>query len=143
MGIAAYNRGSLAVSRGLSEDYKNSRSARKERVDRFVRMELRIADLELFIRDAQSAFVDLQDEDTAIGFALSNARHFWLRKRNTRKFALLHGECVSSHVSWVNSDRRYTASHLQHCYAKARAWNAVLNLLNPHFKWKFEVPHYL
>lgn len=143
MGVAAYNRGSLSISQGLDRDYENSRSAKRDFNSRIVRAELRIEALELFCRNAQGAFVDLQDKDTAKGFALSNARDFWLRKRGTKKFVALHGDCVASHAEWVNSDRTATFHHLQACHAKARAWKAVLQILNRHFEWKFDVPRYI
>ena len=144
MGVAAYNRGSAAIAKQIAEDFeRSSGSARKERISRIVRAEQRIEELEQFCRDAQAAYVNLQDEETAKGFALYAAHNNWLKKRDTKAFRKLHDECIESHCAWVDSDRIETFSHLQACHRKACAWKAVLDKLNLFYKWNFSVPRHL
>lgn len=139
MGHAAYMRGSKVIAEQIARDYESSPTARKHFRERLVRAELRIDELEQFCRDAQDALVRIRYEEDAKGFALSNARYFWLKKKDTKAFKKLEDECVEAHCAWVASDRMNTFLHLSVCVRKAAALLAVLNTLNRAYVWSFEM----
>ena len=142
MGVAAYQRGSATIAMSIQRDFENSASARKDLADQMSRAQVLVLKLEQFCVDAQALFVDVCNPDMAKGLLRSNMHVEWLKKRNTKKFIKLMGECTQAHAAWVESDVVQVFNHLAVCRRKAKAWLDVLNVLNkpPSFRYSFDVP---
>lgn len=142
MGVAAYNRGSIAVSRAIEQSYLENGGQTKLNREMLERSETLIAQLEAYCLEVQAFFVQIQDPETATGLVAGGIHETYVRKANTRKLESLLNECTLAHAQWVDSDVCYSVQHLQTCYRKARAWKAVFEYLNPKpsFVLPFAVP---
>jgi hypothetical protein len=143
MGFAAYQRGSLALSRDLDLKFKESRSYKKSHLEQWQRAESQIERLEQFCLDAQALFIDSIDQDTSKGFLKSAIFERHQKKQHTKIFAKMLDEANKAHAAWVDSDRVNTFVHITYCYRKARAWNTIINYLNDGFVLPFKTPSYL
>lgn len=144
MGIAAYNRGSQAISNQITHEYEEVRGNRRRRLrEQMKRAEIKIQDLEQFCRDAQTLYVDSTFPGSASTLLEHNIEHFWQKKKDTKKFKAMYEECCLAHTAWLDSDHRQSFNHLHACIRKARAWKTLLTYLNSFYKWPFEIPRYL
>lgn len=130
MGAGAYQRGSRAIAVAIEKEflYRGGQA----RLDRslLLRAEIMIAELDEFSRRAQDLFVDARDTDTARGLVKSLTNRMHAKKKDVAKFRRLHFACVDAHRVWVDSDVRFSLSHLQVCRHRARAWLDLLQYLN-------------
>lgn len=131
MGVAAYYRGSAAISRSIENDYLDRGGRAKRNVEMLERAEVLIKRLETYCQEVQAFFSDMTCPDSAKGLAKASMHDTYLRKQKTAKFQRMLTECNLANCEWVDSDIRYSITHLQVCYRKARAWKAVMDYLNP------------
>lgn len=131
MGVASYNRGSLAVSRAIEQNYLENGGQAKLNRETLERCEVLIERLEQYCLDVQEFFGEISELESAKGLVRRQIHETYVRKAKTKKFERLLHECTLAHCNWLDSDRRYSVNHLQACYRKARAWKAVFEYLNP------------
>lgn len=131
MGVAAYNRGSVAVSRFIEQSYLDNGGQAKLNRETLERSEVLIERLEGYCLEVQAFFVMIQDSNAAKGIVAASIHEIYVRKAKTKKLERLLHECTLAHCDWVDSDRRFSVNHLQTCFRKARAWKAVFEYLNP------------
>lgn len=131
MGVAAYQRGSAAISESIQRDFMNDRGGDSKRLrEQMERAELRVQELEAFCLNAQSLYVDVTYLDSANGLLRGWMRDVWLKKCNTKRFQRMLSDCLVAHSEWVDSDHRNVFLHLQVCRKKAMAWLSVISFLN-------------
>lgn len=130
MSIRAYNRGSQVISRGIEQSYLCNGGQAKLNREILERCEMLIDRLESYCVEAQEFFGEIKLK-SAKGIVRRGIHETYVRKSKTKKLERLLHECTLAHCEWVDSDRRYSANHLQICYRKARAWKAVFEYLNP------------
>jgi predicted GTPase len=143
MGVAAYNRGSVALSNALEAAFENSASFKRSQTEQWQRAEVQIEKLELFCREAQALFIDATDESTASGLLKSAIFEAYSKKKETKRLNSMLSECNAAHCAWVDSIRVNTFAHISVCFRRARAWNNVINYLNNGFRLPFETPPHL
>ncbi|MCG9575473.1 hypothetical protein L1D14_04400 [Vibrio tubiashii] len=145
MGVAAYNRGSVAVSRAIQQSYLDNGGQAKLNRETLERCEVQIERLELYCLEVQEFFGEIKDLECAKGIVRRGIHDTYVRKSKTKKLERLLHECTLAHCEWVDSDRRCSVNHLQTCYRKARAWKAVFEYLNPtpSYVLPFNTPHHL
>ncbi|MCY9874050.1 hypothetical protein [Vibrio barjaei] len=142
MGAAAYNRGSMAISRSIEQDYLNNGGQSKLNRETLERCETLIARLESYCVEAQAFFGEIKDPASAKGIVRGGIHQTYLRKSKTKKLERVLNECSTADADWEKSDRQFSVNHLQFCYRKARAWKAVFDYLNPQpsYVLPFETP---
>lgn len=145
MGVAAYNRSSVAVSRAIKQSYLDNGGQAKLNRETLERCEVLIERLELYCREAQDFFGDIKYLESANGIVRRGIHDAYVRKSKTKKLERLLLECTLAHCEWVDSDRRYSVNHLQTCKRKARSWKAVFEYLNPppSYVLPFNTPQHL
>ena len=142
MGIGSYNRGSAAMSDSIKREYMENRGGYSKQLnEQMLRGEHSVMALEKFCLEAQSLYVDVTDKATSKGFLKGWMHEVWFKKQSTKRFQCLLTESVDAHCDWVNSDHRNVFIHLGICKRKARAWLAILSMLNSQqARYTFTVP---
>ena len=140
MGVAAYARGSKAITDGIHRDFLDRGGRRRMVRETLERAEHAISPLEVFSRNAQNLFVDAGDPETAKGFLKSQIYTEIQRKQHTKRYKNLRIECVNAHNQWVDADREQSVVFLQASRRKARAWRVLLDYLRGSIVLPFDVP---
>ncbi len=145
MSIAAYNRGTAVIRRGIQSDYQQSARAQKEQRELLGRAFERIEALEKYATEANAFFVDLKFDTNVSGLVKSNLRERLDAKSSTKKLANMLEECTFAHANWVDVDRRNVIALSLACQRKAKAWKVLFEYLNPapSFVLPFETPNHL
>lgn len=129
MGVAAYYRGSAAISEQIARDYQD-RNRSKDLRQQMQRAADKITQLEDYSRLAQSLYIDVVDKTTAIGFLKTHMHLTYVKKKNTKVLKRMLERCNAAHCAWVDSDHVEIFNHLAICKEKALSWQAVLEYLN-------------
>jgi hypothetical protein len=142
MGVAAYQRGSAAISESIERDYMENRGGYSKRLkEQMERAESRIEQLEQFCRDAQSLYIDVTYEDSAKGLLRGYMHQSWLKNRDTKLFKRMLERCNIAHCKWVDSNPIDVFNHLAVCKEKAKAWFDLITRLNGNnVKYSFTIP---
>ena len=139
MGVAAYNRGSECIRKGIESELLGDYRHRGLQ-ELMERTEHKNVELEAFVRNVRSLLVDSSDESTAKGLL---RHHIFVRRQKkitTKRYASLNACVIEQHNAWVDSDHREVMAHFSVCCSYAQAYLDLISYLNVSFHLPFSIP---
>ncbi len=139
MGVAAYQRGSKAISESIQRDFdERNKSARN--VEILERLEKDIEKFNEFSTKAQALFKESIIKENAKGFLKNSIYVNWHKKKDTKKVKMMFEECCAANLKCEYCNISDSLKFRMACHRKANAWYVLLETLNDGFRYPFDTP---